>query len=157
MAAVLQIGTDPTSWQFDPASYDAVAAGLAQPGVPFVVDVFSPIEGRLVLNPLAAGSVALTKPFSSPHWNPNGIMHAKSLAVYVASATGPHTDLPGYALAPGSGHDLPALEQEIIGAMTGKTVLTMNVETRSGDSGVLVLSGATLSYAVICPPKRGVS
>jgi hypothetical protein len=157
MAAVLQIGIDPTAWSFDPARYDAVAAGLAQPGVPFVVDVFSPIEGRLVLNPLAAGSVALTKPLGSPHWNPNGVVLAKSLAVYVASATGPHKGLPGYALAPGSGYDLPALEQEIIGAMTGKTVLTMKVETSTGDSGVLVLSGATLSYAVLCPPKPGVS
>jgi hypothetical protein len=153
MAAVLQVGIDPTDWYFDPARYDAVAAGLAQPDVPFVVDVFSPIEGRLVLNPLAAGSVALTKPAGSPHWNPNGVVHTKSLAVYVASATGPHTGLPGYAIAPGSGYDLLTLEQEVIGAMTGRTVFTVEVETSTGDSGVLVLSGGTLSYAVLCPPK----
>jgi hypothetical protein len=125
MPTALQIGIDPTTWYFEPANYDEVAAGLANPGTPLVVPVFSPIEGRLVLNPLAAGSV------------------------------GPHKGLPGYILAPG--YKLPALEQQIINAMTGQKTLSVDLEPGPGDSGVLLLSGVTLSYAVLCPPKPGAS
>jgi hypothetical protein len=151
MVTTLQIGIDPTTWYFEPASYDEVAAGLANPGTPLVVPVFSPIEGRLVLNPLAAGSVGLTKSVAPIGWNPNGAFFAKSPAVYVASATGPHKGLPGYVLA--RGYNLPALEQQIKDAMTGPKTLSIDLEPAPGDSGVLLLSGATLSYAVLCPPK----
>jgi hypothetical protein len=147
MAAVLQIGIDPTDWYFDPDSYDEVAAWLAQPGAPLVVDVSSPLEGRLVLNPLAAGSVALTQPIPG-HWNPNGSYLATSLAVYVPSATGPHKGLPGYTLS--RDYELVVVEQQIIDAMTEGTMLILELET---GTGVLALSGATLSYAVLCPPK----
>jgi len=34
--------------------------------------------------------------------------------------------------------------------MTGETMLTLALET---GTGVLALSGATPSYAVLCPPK----
>jgi hypothetical protein len=155
MPTALQIGIDPTTWYFEPANYDEVAAGLANPGTPLVVPVFSPIEGRLVLNPLTAGSVGLTKSVVPGGWNPNGAFFARSPAVYVASATGPHKGLPGYILAPG--YKLPALEQQIINAMTGQKTLSVDLEPGPGDSGVLLLSGVTLSYAVLCPPKPGAS
>jgi hypothetical protein len=151
MPTALQIGIDPTTWYFEPANYDEVAAGLANPGTPLVVPVFSPIEGRLVLNPLTAGSVGLTKSVVPGGWNPNGAFFARSPAVYVASATGPHKALPGYILAPG--YKLSALEQQIINAMTGQQTLTVDLEPGPGDSGVLLLSGVTLSYAVLCTPK----
>jgi hypothetical protein len=147
--AALQIGIDPTTWYFQDADYDAVVAGLAQPDTPLVVDVFSPLVGRLVLNLPAAGSVAVSLPID-PHWNPNGMFFAKSPGLYVASTTGPHKNLPGYTLAPG--YKLRALEKDIIGAMTGKATLTIGLEV--GNGGVLALSGASLSYAVLCPPKR---
>ena len=150
MAAELQLGTDPTTWYFESAQYAAVAARLAPPGGPFVVEVFSPLQGRLVLNPLTAGSVGLTNPVDPIGWNPNGAYLAKSPGVYVASAAGPHKSLPGYVLAPG--YDLQALEKEIIAAMTGKTMLTITLDAGLG-GGVLALSGATLSYAVLCLPK----
>lgn len=150
MAAELRIGTDPTTWYFESAQYDTVAAGLAQPGGAFAVEVFSPLQGRLVLNPLAAGSVALTKPIDPIGWNPNGAFLAKSPGVYVASAAGPHKSLPGYVLAPG--YNLQALETEVIAAMTGKTTLSIALDEGLG-GGVLVLSGATLAYAVLCLPK----
>ena len=150
MTAELRIGIDPTTWYFESAHYDAVAASLAGPGDPFVVGVFSPLEGRLVLNPLAAGSVALTSPIDPIGWNPNGAFLAKSLGIYVASASGPHKSLPGYVLAPG--YKLEALETEIIKAMTDKTMLTITLEVGTG-GGVLALNGATLSYAVLCLPK----
>jgi hypothetical protein len=150
VAAELRIGTDPTTWYFESDQYDTVAARLAPPGKPFVVDVFSPLEGRLVLNPLAAGSVAVTNPIDPIGWNPNGAFLAKSPGVYVPSASGPHTSLPGYVLAPG--YKLEALETEIIEAMTGKTMLTVTLEVGLR-GGVLALNGATLSYAVLCLPK----
>jgi len=127
-----------------------VAARLAQPGDPFVVKVFSPLEGRLVLNPLAAGSVAVTYSVDPIGWNPNGAYLATSPGVYVASARGPHKSLPGYVLAPG--YELDVLETEIIKAMTGKTALAITLEMGTGH-GVLALNGAMLSYAVLCLPK----
>jgi hypothetical protein len=147
MAAVLQIGIDPTDWYFDSDRYDEVAAGLAQPGDPLVVEVSSPLEGRLVLNPLAAGSVALTHPIPG-HWNPNGSYFATSLGLYLPSTTGPHKGLPGYTLS--RDYELLVVQQKIKDAMTGGTMLTLELET---GTGVLALSGATLSYAVLCPPK----
>jgi hypothetical protein len=150
VATELRIGTDPTTWYFESAQYDTVAARLAQPGDPFVVKVFSPLEGRLVLNPLAAGSVAVTRTIDPIGWNPNGAFLAKSPGVYVPSARGPHKSLPGYVLAPG--YNLDALETEIIKAMTDKTTLTITLEVGTG-GGVLALDGATLSYVVLCLPK----
>jgi hypothetical protein len=150
VAAELLIGTDPTTWYFESSEYDTVAAKLAPPAGPFAVRVFSPLEGRLVLNPLAAGSVALTNPIDPIGWMPNGAYLAQSPGMYVPSAAGPHKHLPGYVLTPG--YALPALEEEIIAAMTGKTMLTVTVEAGTR-GGVLVLSGATLSYAVLCLPK----
>jgi hypothetical protein len=150
VGAELQIGTDPTTWYFDSAQYDTVAAALAQPGNPFAVEVFSPLEGRLVLNPLAAGSVALTNPIDPIGWNPNGAYLARSPGIYVASVTGPSKSLPGYVLAPG--YELPALEEQIIAAMKGKAILSVTLDEGLG-GGVLVLSGATLPYAVLCLPK----
>jgi hypothetical protein len=150
VTAELRIGTDPTTWYFESVLYDTVAAALAPPGGPLVVDVFSPLQGRLVLNPLAAGSVGLTNPVDPIGWNPNGAYLAKSLGMYVASGTGPHKSLPGYVLAPG--YEIQALEEEIIAAMTGRSILTVTLEASLG-GGVLALSGATLSYAVLCLPK----
>ena len=150
MGAELQIGTDPTTWYFESAQYGKVAAELAQAGNPFAVEVFSPLQGRLVLNPLTAGSVALTNPVDPIGWNPNGAFLAKSPGVYVASAAGPHKSLPGYVLAPG--YSLQALEEELIVAMTGKTILSVTLDAGLG-GGVLALNGATLSYAVLCLPK----
>jgi hypothetical protein len=152
--AELQIGNDPTVWYFDPAGYDGVAAGLAQPGAPFVVEVVAPLAGRLILNPVAAGKVALTLPVKPIGWNPSGICLPISPLLYVSSVTGPTHDSPGYTLT--GGYDLATLEQDIIDVMTGRTMLTVTLEARPSGQGVLALSGATLAYAVLCPavPQR---
>ena len=89
MDAELQIGNDPAVWFFDPARYDEVAAGLAPPGAPLVVEVVAPLAGRLVLNPRAAGKAALTLPFQPVGWNPSGIILPRSPLLYVSSVTGP--------------------------------------------------------------------
>lgn len=150
MDARLQIGNDPTTWYFAPAGYDTVAAGLAEPGAPFAVDVIAPLQGRLLLHPQAAGSVTLTLPVSPVGWNPSGICWPKSPLLYVSSVTGPtHAD-PGYTLA--GGYELAALEQEILTAMTQGTMVTVMLEETLPGKGAVALSGATLAYAVLCPP-----
>src|SRR5690348_11191867 len=112
--AELQIGNDPATWYLPSAGYDMVAAALAQPGAPFAVEVIAPLQGRLLLNPVAAGAVSLTLPVRPIGWNPSGVVWPESPLLYVSSATAPtHAD-PGYALA--RGYQLDVLEQEILTA-----------------------------------------
>jgi hypothetical protein len=148
--ARLQTGTDPATWYFDAASYDAVAVALAAPGAPLTVEVIAPLKGQLVLNPRAAGSVALTLPVMPVGYNPSGLTLPGSTLLYVPSATGPTHQAPGYVLA--GGQDLAALEQEIVTAMTAGTTLTLTLDVALPGKGVLTLSGGTLAFAVICPP-----
>jgi hypothetical protein len=148
MDAELKVGNDPATWYFGADGYDAVAAGLRQPGVPFVIEVIAPLVGRLLLNPKAAGKVELTLPVDPVGWNPSGIAWPQSPLLYVSSATGPTHDRPGYVLA--GGYQLDALEQEILTAMTQGTIVTVSLEESLG-TGTLALSGATLPYAVLCP------
>ena len=149
--AELKIGNDPATWFFAPDAYDTVAAGLAPPGAPFVVDVIAPLKGRLLLNPVAAGAVSLTLPVKPIGWNPSGAVLPRSPLLYVSSATGPTPAHPGYTLA--SGYQLDALEQEILTAMREPAIVTVLLEENTG-KGTVVLSGATLPYVVLCPPAR---
>jgi hypothetical protein len=148
--AELQIGTDPTPWCIQPAEYDAVAAALAEPRTAFAVDVFSPLEGRLVLSPLAAGSVALTLAFKPIGWVPNGAYKATAPLLYLPSSAGPGHHNAGLALAADT--DLAVLEQKLIAAMGSPgSVLSLALDVPGPDGkGTLLLSGATLTYAVLC-------
>lgn len=148
MDAELQIGNDPTVWYFLTAGYDAAADRLVQPGTPFAIDVIAPLEGRLLLNPRAAGKVALTHPVSPVGWNPSGAFRPRSPLLYVSSATGPTRANPGYTLA--SGYELPALEQEILTAMTQGGIVTVRLAEGLG-KGIVALSGGSLPYTVLCP------
>lgn len=148
MYAELQIGNDPASWYFSSTDYDSVAAALAQPGAPFAVDVVTPLQGRLLLNPVAAGAVSLTQPVRPVGWNPSGALLPQSPLLYVSSAAGPTHDDPGYILA--RGYQLDALEQEVLTAMTQKTIVAVQLDEGLG-KGTVALSGATLPYVVLCP------
>lgn len=148
MDAELQIGNDPTVWYFPPAGYDGAAAGLVPPGTPFAIDVVAPLQGRLLLNPDAAGAVALTLPVSPVGWNPSGAFLPRSPLLYVSSVTGPTHTNPGYTLA--SGYELAALEQEILTAMTQGSIVTVSLAEGLG-KGIVALSGGSLAYAVLCP------
>ena len=149
MDAELQIGNDPATWYFASTDYDMVAAGLAQPGAPFVVEVVAPLQGRLILNPVAAGAVSLALPIKPVGWNPSGVVWPQSPLLYVSSGAGPTHAQPGYTLA--RGYQLAALEQEIVTAMEQKTIVTVMLDEGLG-KGTLALSGATLPYVVLCPP-----
>ena len=150
MDAELQIGFDPTAWHLPAEDYDTVAAGLGHPGAPMRIGVVAPLAGTLLLNPRAAGKVALTVTVQPVGWNPSGADWPEPL-LYVSSATGPAQASPGYTLA--SGTDLAALEQEILTAMTEQTMVTVPLQEGAAGKGVLALSGATLAYAVVCPPR----
>ena len=50
--------------------------------------------------------------------------------------------------------DLAALEAQIAAAMGGGTTLTVDF-TGPADPGVVVLNGAALSFAVLCPATPG--
>lgn len=149
MDAELQIGNDPATWYFPATEYDTAAAALVQPGAPFAVDVIAPLQGRLLLNPVAAGAVSLTLPVSPVGWNPSGAVLPQSPLLYVSSGTGPTHAKPGYILA--RGYQLDALEKEILAAMNQPAIVTVVLDEGMG-KGTLALSGATLPFVVLCPP-----
>ena len=150
MYARLQTGNDPANWYFDSAGYDAVASALTPQGAPVTVDVVAPLKGQLILNPRAAGSVALTLPVMPVGWNPSGVTLPSSPLLYVPSVSGPTHEAPGYLLA--GAQDLAALKQEIVTAMTAGSTLTLTLDVAPPGKGILALNGALLAYAVICPP-----
>lgn len=152
MDAELQIGNDPATWYFEHGQYDRVAAALAAPGAPCTVQVVAPLAGTLILNPRAAGKVALQLPMRPVGWNPSGAFLPRSPLLYLASAAGPTHAAPGYTLA--AGYMLSGLEQDILAAMTNGTMLTVTLESGPSGKGVVAVSGATLSYAVLCPAAK---
>ena len=145
MTLYLRIGTDPTDWYLDNVEYDAVAAELSQAD-PVVLDVAHPLHGRLVLSVPHAGSVSLVSPFD-PHGTHPTDLPAPTPFLYVPTATGPTPAESRYPLATDT--DLGALEQSIAAAMRDGTLLAVQVST--GAHGLVMLGGAALAFAVICP------
>jgi hypothetical protein len=142
----LRIGTDPTNWTvLQDRDLNALAQELIQASGPVVLAVDYPLKGNLVLSAHSAGAVWLAPP--GPHGShPTGVtLHLP--VIRVPSATAVTQDAPGCPLPAGT--DLAQLQQDVIGAMTTGTFLT--VPTSSVPPAVLVLSGATLAYAVVCP------
>ena len=148
---VLQIGVDPIAWYLHEADYEALAAQLSQGAGPVAVPVFGPLTGRLVLTPRSAGSVFLGPPGAGHGTHPSDVRFpgAPSL-LYVPTGAAPSASTPGYWLPPDT--DLANLEQQIVTAMTQGTVVSVPLSVMGG-SAVIVLSGASLSYAVLCRPK----
>jgi len=148
----LQIGVDPITWYLHEADFEALSAQLSQGAGPVAVPVFGPLTGRLVLSPRSAGSIFLGPPGAGHGTHPSDVRYpgAPSL-LYVPNAIAPSTSAPGYWLSPDA--DLASLEQDIMTAMIEGTVLSVPVNIVGGPA-VIVLSGASLSYAVLCPPKR---
>jgi hypothetical protein len=151
MYNVLRIEGDPASWILENAQIQAVAQELAGSSGPVTLQVVAPLTGRLVLSAKSAGSVALLAPPGGTGWIPGGI-HLPHAHLYVPSATGPTAKIPGYTLAQSA--DLGTLEQDIVAAMRDGTFLTVEI-AEGGQSGFLVLNGAALPLAVLCPPTLG--
>lgn len=143
MSAELQIGTDPSVWTFEPASYDQVATALEHPA-PIAIEVTAPMQGTLILNPRAAGTVVLSLPISPRGWNPSGGGIGTAPLLYVPSVSGPTRSNPGYLLA--AKYEITVLQRDIEAAMSGRTLLSLDLEA----GGVVVLNGAILPFAVLC-------
>jgi hypothetical protein len=141
----LRIGTDPTAWVLENADPDTVAAQLSQATSPVVLPVVGPLQGNLVVSPSAAATISVQRPSPTHSTHPSHIALPRGSVLYLPSTTGPTADSPGYPLAPGT--DLAAQEQDIIAAMSGRTVLSIQIADMQG--GVVLLNGAALDFAVL--------
>jgi hypothetical protein len=141
----LRIGTDPTAWVVENAEPDTVAAQLSQATGPVVLPVIGPLQGDLVVAPSAAATISVQRPSPVHGTHPSHIALTRWPVLYLPSSTSPTQDSPGYPLDPNT--DLAALEQDIIAAMSGRTVLSIQVADIPG--GVVLLNGAALGFAVL--------
>jgi hypothetical protein len=148
---ILQVGADPTEWYLQGADYAALAAQLGQATGPVTVQVKSPLAGQLVLSTRAAGSVRLGPPPPLGTHPSDGRLPGAPSSLYVPRATTPNLTSPGFPLEPGT--DIGVLVQQIATAMSEGTVLAVPYGSPAVPGGTIVLSGASLSYAVVCPPK----
>ena len=151
MKIVLVIGTDPAEWVIEASDLGAVAAQLSQATSPLVLPVISPLAGQLVLSAGAAATIALSAP-SGVGWNPSDCrLPGGSQILYVPTLTGATRGKHGFALPPGT--DLDALAQDIATSMDDGDILKVSLAPQGGDAS-LVLQGAGLAYAVVCPPAK---
>ena len=151
MNIILVIGTDPAEWVLQANDLDAVAAQLSQATGPLVLPVISPLTGQLVLSAGAAGAIALSAP-SGVGWNPSDCRLPNGPQIlYIPTLTGATRSRHGFALP--SGTDLDALTQDIATAMSDGATLNVSLAPHGGDTS-LVLQGAGLAYAVVCPPAK---
>jgi hypothetical protein len=141
----LRIGTDPTNWVHENADLDTVAARLSQATAPVVLPIAGPLQGSLVVSPSAAATISVARPSPLHGVHPSHIASPRWPVLYLPSPTSPTPDSPGYPLEPNT--DLAALEQHIVAAMREGTVLSVQVAEVQG--GVVLLNGATLSFAVL--------
>ena len=147
---ILVAGTDPTPWTLQSANYLAVSAQLGQATGPVLLPVRAPLTGTMVLSVRSAGSIWFGPPAGGTGTHPTDVRGpAQPPCLYLSTQTGLSRGNPGYPLAPGT--DLAALTQEIVTAMTEGTALTVPVATLGG-IGFVVLSGASLAYAVLADP-----
>jgi hypothetical protein len=146
VSAELQIGIDPSVWTFDPASYDEVATALEHPA-PITIQVTAPMNGTLIVNPRAAGTVVLNLPISPRGWNPSGGGIGTAPLLYVPSVSGPTLSNHGYVLS--ASYEMTLLERDIKAAMSGGTILSLQLEAGAPDKGVVVINGAILPFALL--------
>jgi hypothetical protein len=141
--SILRIEGDPTSWGLG-------VVGPADPGwgdAPVEVAIIAPVAGTLVLSPARVGSFTLVPPPIGDGWMPALTLVAPHL--YVPTATGLTAAAPGYALAPPD-DEIPALITKLIDAMSGPGN-RVTVQISAVGSGVVVLNGAQLPFAVVAP------
>ena len=150
----LRIGTDPTAWALENADPGTVTAQLSQATGPVVLPVAGPLQGDLVVSPPAAATISVQRPSPVHGLHPSHIALPRWPVLYLPSSVGPTQDSPGHLLDPNT--DLAALEQDIIAAMSGRSLLSIQVAGIPG--GVVLLNGAALSFAVLahvhsCPAR----
>jgi hypothetical protein len=140
MYKFLRIESDPTMWVLrDPVD----VAQLTAPDQPLAVQVAHPLPGTMLRSCGVAAGVALYGP-QPVGWRPTDAV-APEPVLYLPAPAGPTDADPGYALAAGA--DLARVQAEIAAAMSAGTVVTVAI----AGGGELVLNGATLPFAVLCP------
>ena len=128
MDIILRIEGDPAAWILEASGYRAVAQDLSQASRPVVLPVVAPLQGRLVLSPRCAGSIAVLGPPGGACGGSPATSSCPTALLYVPSVAS-RDAFPGYALARNT--DLGALEQEIVAAMSQGSVLTVEVSDNS--------------------------
>lgn len=141
----LRIGTDPTAWVLENTDPDTVATQLSQATGPVVLPVVGPLQGGLVVAPQAAATISVQRPSPTHGTHPSHIALPRWPVLYLPSPTGPTQDSPGYPLDPNTG--LAALQRDIIAAMSGRTVLSIQIADIQG--GIVLVNGAALDFAVL--------
>jgi hypothetical protein len=137
--ANLRIANDPTNWRL---SQTIGPEDLIQPGTaPFRATVIAPRAGTLLLSTRAAASVVLSGVGGGA--TPNGGPMVQQAFLYLPSPTGLTAKAPGFMYPLPADVDLDALESLITTAMSQGQPCTVQL-----DEGVIVLSGATLPFAV---------
>jgi hypothetical protein len=139
----LRIGADPTWWELSEGVEQVPASG-----VPVVLPVSHPFKGNLMVSPRSVGSAVFLEDLPYHGTRPNGILNPEQV-LYVPSAIGPdvHSNPSNFYALPNA-VDLAALQADIIAAMTDGTFLTVDLT-----SGVIVINGAAVAFAVLCRPR----
>lgn len=130
---------DPTEWGLR----EPFVTGLTD-GEPVALGVVTPLTGTLLLAPRRAGSFSVQPLPPAGGWVPCVMLPASYL--YLPSTTGLAAHSPGYMLGPGT--SLETLQEEIMTAMRGGTLLTVSA-TIGGAAGTVVLNGALLPFVVL--------
>ena len=150
MYVLIKVAGDSTTWWTKSLTdADALVEQLAHG--PAKVPVFYPVIGDLLISRLA--SVAILDVPPSVSWIPSDTQ-APVATLFVQTGPPPadsaeSSDSPGYALPVGT--NLVELAAQIMSAMSGPSITTVKVSSGS-DTGVAVLNGASLTFAVVCPP-----
>jgi hypothetical protein len=142
-ARFLYVGGDPTEWEL--ADPEPVPPPWRDSGDPVALAVVRPVSGTLVLAPRRAGSIALLAAQSDHPWIPAVLLLPY---IYVPTPAGWGLGQLGYSLAAGT--NLHDLAQAIAADMRDGTTRELTVSGLNG-SGVLVLNGTVLPFAVLCP------
>jgi hypothetical protein len=145
----LYLNNDPSLWFFEGPMADDLS--WMQSAEPVTLDVQGPLYGTMILMPSRAGSLAVVGPAPIGGWVPCVTLQVAHL--YVPQPEGPTAAAPGYTLSGAT--DLTALQQNIAAAMRAGSALTVEVSLPPKGLGNAVLNGATLAFAVVCPPHQG--
>lgn len=149
MYVLIKIAGDSTTW-WTKSLTDASALAEQLAHGPASVPVFYPVIGNLLISRLA--SVAILDVPPSVSWIPSDTQApVATLLVQTGPAAGAagSSDSPGYTLPVGT--NLAELASKITSAMSGPGITTVNVSS-GPNTGVAVLNGAALTFAVVCPP-----
>lgn len=145
----LSLNSEPSLWFLDGPMADDLS--WMQSAEPVALAVSGPLAGTMILVPSRIGSLAVVGPSPIGGWVPCLTLQVSHL--YVPQPQGPTAAAPGYTLAGTT--DLTALQQNITAAMRAGTALTVDVSLPPKGMGTAVLNGATLAFAVVCPPHQG--